>query len=93
MFSYFVLLNVVLMSDVCIVIVEYSSIYVVYRLFDTSIINPESCKPTRACFVLFQHHHVSSPLHMAPNNYNNFSSIFSIYGHRSQCPNVFLARR
>ena len=38
MFSYFVLLNVVLMSDVCIVIVEYSSIYVVYRLIDTSII-------------------------------------------------------
>ena len=63
MFLYFVLLNVVLMSDVCIVIVEYSSIYVVYRLFDTSIINPESCKPTRACFVLFHHHHVSSPLH------------------------------
>ena len=61
MFSYFVLFIVVLMSDICIVIVEYSSIYVVYRLNDTSIINPESCKPTRACFVLF--HHVSSPLH------------------------------
>ena len=91
MFSCFVLLNVVLMSDVCIVIVEYSisSIYVVYRLFDTSIINPESCKPTRACFVYFIQHHVSSPLHMAPNNYSNFS----IYGHRGQCPNVFLARR
>ena len=64
MFSCFVLLNVVLMSDVCIVIVEYSSIYVVYRLFDASIINPESCKPTRACFVYVIQHHVSSPLHI-----------------------------
>ena len=38
LFLYFVLLNVVLMSDICIVIVEYSSIYVVYRLIDTSVI-------------------------------------------------------